>query len=190
MTGPTANPHPNTATSEPDPIRVDWTETALWPGRLGLTLAPGRKDLSADGRTRHDRDLLADLTRLRREHHAQTLVSLLEDDEARRHGLQDYDEHADALGLDVLHHPVPGADVPRNPALYAETVDEIMNRLLNGETVVAHGLDGLGRAGTLAACLLVQAGMAPGDAVKHVRQARPGATMTDAQVRYVHTFGE
>ncbi|MFC6617471.1 hypothetical protein [Deinococcus radiophilus] len=26
-----------------DPIRVDWVVTALWPGRLGLTFAPGKK---------------------------------------------------------------------------------------------------------------------------------------------------
>ena len=179
-----------TLNSEDSPIRVDWAETALWPGRLGLTLAPGKKGLSADGHLRHDRDLETDLTRLRQVHTVQTLVSLLEPAEAERFSLSAYDALADDLGLDVLHHPVPDRDVPAAPDAFAEFVDEVMNRLLNGETVVAHCLGGQGRAGTLAACLFVQAGMTPVHAIEHVRAARPGAVETAGQERFVQAFGE
>ena len=179
-----------TITSETNPIRVDWIETALWPGHLGLTLAPGKKGPSATGEILHDRDLEADLTRLRQHYGTQVLVSLLELDEARKYGLETYDAQAEDLGIDVLHHSIPDADVPRNAATFAEFADEVMNRLLNGETVVAHCLGGLGRAGTLAACLLVQAGMTPQQGVELVRAARPGAIETPAQERFVETFGE
>ncbi|WP_407539056.1 cyclin-dependent kinase inhibitor 3 family protein [Deinococcus radiomollis] len=179
-----------TLTSEISPIRVDWIETALWPGHLGLTLAPGKKGLSANGETLHDRDLEADLTRLRQHYGTQVLVSLLELDEARRYGLETYDAQAEDLGIDVLYHSIPDADVPQNTATFAEFADEVMNRLLNGETVVAHCLGGLGRAGTLAACLLVQAGMTPQQGMELVRAARPGAIETPAQERFVEAFGE
>ncbi len=179
-----------TLNSENSPIRVDWAETALWPGRLGLTLAPGKKGLSIDGEVQHDRDLQTDLTRLRQVHGVQTLVSLLEPAEAERYVLGRYDAAADDLGLDVLHHPVPDMDAPQDPASFAEFVDEVMNRLLNGETVVIHCLGGLGRAGTLASCLFVQAGMTPGQALARVRAARPGAVETEVQERFVEQFSE
>ena len=179
-----------TLNSDTNPIRVDWIETALWPGHLGLTLAPGRKGPSATGDVLHDRDLEADLTRLRQHFAVQVLVSLLEPDEAQRYGLETYDAQAEDLGIDVLHHPVPDVDVPQNAALFAEFADEVMNRLLNGETVVAHCLGGLGRAGTLAACLLVQAGMTPQQGVELVRSARPGAVETPVQERFVEQFGD
>ena len=176
--------------SEDSPIRVDWIETALWPGHLGLTLAPGKKGLSARGDVLHDRDLGTDLTRLRRVYAVQTTVSLLEADEAERVGLADYDQRAEDLGIDVLHYPVPDVDVPQDRPAFAEFVDEVMNRLLNGETVVAHCLGGLGRAGTLASCLLVQAGMTPQQAIGQVRAAREGAVQTPGQERFVEQFGE
>lgn len=179
-----------TLNSDTSPIRVDWLETALWPGHLGLTLAPGKKGLSANGEILHDRDLESDLTLLRQHFGAQVLVSLLEPDEAARSGLDDYDAQAEDLGMDVLHHPVPDENVPQDAAAFAEFTDEVMNRLLNGETVVAHCLGGLGRAGTLAACLLVQAGMTPQQGLELVRAARPGAVETAAQERFVEAFGE
>jgi protein-tyrosine phosphatase len=181
---------PKTIKSDHSPIRVDWIETALWPGHLGLTLAPGKKSLSADGETRHDRDLETDLTRLRQHYGAQVLVSLLEPEEAVSVGLDQYDAQAEDLGLDVLHHPVPDVEAPQDAAAFSEFTDEVMNRLLNGETVVAHCLGGLGRAGTLAACLLVQAGMTPQQGLELVRAARPGAVQSRAQERFIEQFGE
>jgi protein-tyrosine phosphatase len=179
-----------TMSSADSPIRVDWIETALWPGHLGLTIAPGKKGPSLNGEVLHDRDLGADLQRLRRQYAVQTLVSLLQPDEADRCGLAEYDVQADGLGLDVLHFPVPDAEVPQDVGRFGEFADEVMNRLLNGETVVAHCLGGLGRAGTLASCLLVQAGMTPDHAMAQVRQARPGAIENAAQEQFVRQFGE
>ncbi|MGY2892989.1 protein-tyrosine phosphatase [Deinococcus sp. UYEF24] len=181
---------PKTLTSDTSPIRVDWIETALWPGHLGLTLAPGKKGPSATGEILHDRDLEADLTRLRQHYAVQVLVNLLEPEEARNFGLETYDTQAEDLGIDVLHYSISDANVPQNVATFAEFADEVMNRLLNGETVVAHCLGGLGRAGTLAACLLVQAGMTPQQSMELVRAARPGAIETSAQERFVEAFGE
>ena len=177
-------------TSETSPIRVDWIETALWPGHLGLTLAPGKKGPSANGEILHHRNLEADLTRLRQYFAVQVLVNLLEPEEARKYGLDTYDAQAEDLGIDVLHYSIPDVDVPQNAATFTEFTDEVMNRLLNGETVVAHCLGGLGRAGTLAACLLVQAGMTPQQSIGLVRAARPGAIETPLQERFVETFGE
>jgi len=63
-------------TSVNDPIQVailDETDHGL-PGRIGLTIAPGKKDLPR----RWDRDLELDLSRLRDELGVELLVPLIE----------------------------------------------------------------------------------------------------------------
>ncbi|MDP7292161.1 MAG: hypothetical protein QF497_08015, partial [Verrucomicrobiota bacterium] len=55
----------------------------------------------------------------------------------------------------------------------------------NGESIVLHCKGGLGRTGTIAARLLVELGMTPGNAILAVREARPGAIETSAQETYV-----
>ncbi len=172
-----------TRSSEQNPVQVSWIETALWPGHLGLTTAPGR---TAGDRTTPEA-LEADLTRLRRNFAAQVLVSLLEPEEG---DLQALLAQAEDLGLDVLRYAVADGGVPHDTAAFAEFADEVMNRLLNGETVLAHGLEDSGRAGMLAACLLVQAGMTPLQGLALVQGVSPGALEQPAQRRFVEAFGE
>jgi ADP-ribosyl-[dinitrogen reductase] hydrolase len=61
-----------------------------------------------------------------------------------------------------------------------------LHRLVaDGGRVLVHCRGGLGRAGTVAACLLVELGVAPQDAIRRVRAARPNAIETAAQERYI-----
>jgi len=172
-----------TRSSEENPIQVSWIETALWPGHLGLTMAPGR----TDGDRTTPEVLEADLTRLRRNFAAQVLVSLLEPEEG---GLPSAHAQAEDLGLDVLGYAIPDGGAPHDTAAFAEFADEVMNRLLNGETVLAHGLGDCGRAGMLAACLLVQAGMTPLQGLTLVQEASPGALEQPVQRHFVEAFAE
>jgi ADP-ribosyl-[dinitrogen reductase] hydrolase len=57
--------------------------------------------------------------------------------------------------------------------------------LTEGELIVVHCLAGLGRTGTLAARVLVEAGAPPERAVESVRRARPGTIQTERQERHV-----
>ena len=47
---------------------------------------------------------------------------------------------------------------------------------------------GLGRAGTIAASLLIELGDEAGIALQRVRKARPGAVETSVQERYLRTY--
>ena len=62
---------------------------------------------------------------------------------------------------------------------------EIRNLLRNGEDVLIHCKGGLGRAGMIAARLLVELGMEPVKAIRLVRRERRGAIETYAQVAVV-----
>ncbi|HVA32773.1 MAG TPA: protein-tyrosine phosphatase family protein, partial [Candidatus Baltobacteraceae bacterium] len=61
----------------------------------------------------------------------------------------------------------------------------LCDRLRKGERVLVHCRGGLGRAGTVAARLLVELGMDPAEAIAAVRRARPNAIETAAQAAYV-----
>jgi protein-tyrosine phosphatase len=51
----------------------------------------------------------------------------------------------------------------------------VIDRLRRGESVIAHCAAGIGRAGTLAVAVCQLAGMPLNEALRHVRQHRPGA---------------
>ena len=57
--------------------------------------------------------------------------------------------------------------------------------LRNGFDVLVHCKGGLGRAGMIAARLLVELGTPPEEAISQVRSVRPGAIETPTQERYV-----
>lgn len=137
------------------PIRVDFLapDSHGLPGRLGLTIAPGKWRPGLD----HASDTLVrdDLLRLRDFHGAKVLVTLLEE--------------------------IEGA---------AKLVDDIVDAMSAGENVVVHCRGGLGRSGTIAACFLVARGRAPGEAIRLVRSARPGAVEVRDQEDFVQRFRE
>lgn len=62
---------------------------------------------------------------------------------------------------------------------------QLRSILRRGGKVLVHCRGGLGRAGTAAARLLVEFGVAPADAVARVRHTRAGAIETKQQMQYV-----
>lgn len=144
---------------------VAWMEdpalAPLWPGRLGLTIAPGKKGVSAEG-NRHDRDLSTDMTQLRADG-VTRLVNLMEAHEETRWQMHGYDDAARLAGLRLRRFPVVDVSVPTDPAAFARMAEQIYAELQAGETVVAHCLGGLGRSGMLwwPACWRGRAALVP-----------------------------
>jgi len=64
----------------------------------------------------------------------------------------------------------------------------LRQRVTAGGRVLVHCRGGLGRAGTVAACLLVEFGVRPEEAIQRVRIARPNAIETSAQERHVRAY--
>jgi ADP-ribosyl-[dinitrogen reductase] hydrolase len=173
-------------TSETDPLRVGWLSVPGGRGRLGVTLAPGKHATSAFGAA-WQRDLDTDLAALSAEG-TQVLVSLLEDEEAAFLRIPTLFSAAAARGLEVCRLPVPDGGVPSLPAA-RELVARIVGRLAAGQTVVVHCRGGLGRAPTLAGCVLVALGVAPEAALADLVRARGrGVPETAAQRAFVQAF--
>lgn len=173
-------------------LRIDWLEPAqlgdALPGRLGLTVLPGKRGVSYryPGRV-YSRDLDADMGMLRDEG-VRTLVLLVEDGELSRWSDPRIVERGDAAGVSVLRHPMPDGQPPAS----LEEMDRILAEVRDGRraaNVAVACMGGVGRTGTVAACALVEAGLSTGDAIAVVRAVRhPSAVETAAQERFVHAF--
>jgi protein-tyrosine phosphatase len=170
-------------TSESHPIRVDFLpqEEVGLPGRLGMTFAPGKKSEGADGVW--ERDLETDLKRLTEEYHVEVLVSLMERIEYSYLEVPDLLQKAEERGMEVLHLPVPDGGAPVDPEAdrYVPLVEDVAERLEEGQTVVAHCRGGQGRSGMFAASVLVALGHPAVKALEIVRGTREGAVETPEQ---------
>jgi protein-tyrosine phosphatase len=102
----------------------------------------------------------------------QTLVSLLEEDEAEWLGLAEEGPLAARLGLNFLSHPIPDTQVPQNAAEFQIFVRDLASRLRAGERIGVHCRGSIGRATVTTACTLVHLGWSPGDALAAIEAAR------------------
>jgi protein-tyrosine phosphatase len=161
-------------TSTTHPIRVDWLpSSAVGPGLVGLTFAPGKKaPPGIYGGAPSNRDLTLDLRRLREEYGVTTLACLLEDHEFVSLRIEDYFDVAAGVGLSVLRFPIPDAGIPRPGADTQAFVRSIDERFESGQRVVIHCRGGLGRAGTIGALWLRHRGRAAELALREVSDAR------------------
>ena len=90
-------------------------------------------------------------------------------------------------GLHWRHLPIADYSVPTEAfeKQWETHGREIRALLRSGNDVLVHCKGGLGRAGMIAARLLVELGMAPEQAIREVRRARKGAIETPSQLALV-----
>jgi ADP-ribosyl-[dinitrogen reductase] hydrolase len=154
-------------------------------GQIGITFCPGKKQPSAMTGG-WDRDLGLDLDAVR-DFSAAALLTLLEPHEMRLLGVEALGEQTALRHIDWLHLPIRDGSVPGHEFEQAwQTVGPgLRARLRAGFNIVIHCKGGLGRAGMIAARLLVELGYEPDKAIRAVRKVRPGAIETAAQEAYV-----
>ncbi len=179
---------PKLRTSETHPLRIDTVQARPGWGLIGMSLCPGKQQ--ADGWSGHwQRDLGMDLERIRA-WDASILVSLVEHREFAALGVEALPGEALRLGMAWRHLPIPDR---RPPGLdfeqrWLQVGAELVAALRDGRRIFLHCMGGLGRTGTVAACLLREAGLDAEEAVAQVRLARPKTIETTEQARYVHAY--
>ena len=176
-------------TSESHPIQIATIQIKTTPirSRLGITFCPGKKDPSAMSGA-WDRDLNLDLDRIE-DWGATTIVTLLQSEELKLLKVEALPNKINARGLRWVHMPIEDVSVPTGhfEQLWRQNRVALLNTLRSGGNLLVHCRGGLGRAGLVAARLLIELGYEPKDAINTVREHRRGAIETRAQEEYVKT---
>lgn len=177
-------------TSETHPLPLAAVQVAGGAGRILFTMCPGKKQPNA-ATGPWDRDLDIDLDTAQTAE-VTTMVTLMEDHEIAACALTPSALESACKARDIgwLHCPIVDFETPT--LVWEQTWLEIGNRLrtaiTNGETILLHCRGGRGRAGMIAARLLVELGMVPEEAITLVRLQRPEAIETPAQEEHVRTI--
>lgn len=174
--------------SDTHPIRIDFVQPDKGWGVIGMSFCPGKKQ--SDALTGHwDRDLTKDLNRIRA-WGATMVISLIEEHEFEELQVQTLAATTEHLGMKWRHLPIRDRYPPggRFQALWGEVGAEIVALLQAGKSIFLHCKGGLGRTGTVAACLLVESGFQPEEAIVKVRAARRNTIETTMQEWHVTRY--
>ena len=177
---------PTARTSESSPLRVAAVTPGEGHGRIGITMCPGKAD-PAGMSGPWARDLDTDLDAIQR-WGATAVVSLITDEELDLLSVRGLPGAVRERYMEWWHAPIPDG-WPPGPGFedaWAVAGEAVRDRLRLGFDVLVHCRGGLGRAGTVAARLLVELGASPDDAIRRVRKARsPLAIETTSQEAHV-----
>lgn len=179
-------------TSENNPIRVAWIDPAAipapaaWTGRLGMTFLPGKHDRGVAGH--HWRDLRLDVARLRNEHRVAVLVLLVEEHELEATSTTAIAATMARHGIQLVRYPIVDGGVPADRAAFRSLVNDTVLRLQSGQNVVVACRGGLGRTGTLVACLIVTTGLDPETGIDMTRATRGGTIENASQEAFVRAW--
>lgn len=154
-------------------------------GKIGLTFCPGKKQVNAVTGA-WNRDLAIDLDAIAA-WGAAAVVTLVEPHELESLQVAQLGDEVRARHMAWYHLPIRDVSVPDAAfeAAWASAGEQLRNMVRHGFGVLVHCKGGLGRAGTIAARLLVELGMNHDTAVQQVRMVRPGAIETAAQLEHV-----
>ncbi len=167
-------------TSHTHPLNIDEVPAGDAGGAIGITLCPGKVDYPWNRSLDLDLDAIAHW-----KPHA--MLTLIETHEFDLLGVPRLGERARARGIAWQHLPIGDMQPPdvRFEQHWKTEGPRLCTTLREGGRVLVHCRAGLGRAGTVAALMLVGLGVPGAEAVARVRAARPGTIQTEEQERYV-----
>jgi ADP-ribosyl-[dinitrogen reductase] hydrolase len=159
-------------TSQSHPLRIAEVSAGPNRGLIGITFAPGKKQKSAFS-GRWDRSLAADLD-LIAAWNAAAVVTLVESHELESLQISAIGSEVRRRHMEWHHLPIEDVSVPDSTfeATWDRDSSRLRSLLEGGCNVLIHCKGGLGRAGMVAARLLVELGTAPAKAIELVRAAR------------------
>lgn len=159
-------------------------------GAVGVTFAPGKHQAQAMTGI-WERDLDTDLEAIRR-WGADRLLTLIEPPEFPELKIEALPERVRSHGLAWDWLPIVDGCAPDERLLtpWQTLGPSLVGEIQEGSRVVVHCKGGLGRAGTVAAMLLIDSGTVgtADEAIARVRAVRPGAVETTEQERFLRSM--
>jgi ADP-ribosyl-[dinitrogen reductase] hydrolase len=174
-----------TRTSLTHPLQIAAVSPGADLGRIGITFCPGKQQpVAATGAW--CRDLGLDIAAIA-EWSAAAVVTLVENHELETLKVTGLSDEVARHHMDWVHAPIPDVSTPDASfeTAWLEIGEGLRQRLRAGFDIVVHCKGGLGRAGMIAARLMVELGIPADRAIAEVRKVRHGAIETAAQERHV-----
>lgn len=125
-------------------------------------------------------DWLEDELRRMKQAGIQTIVSLLQEEEAELLGLVEEGPLAEKLGMQFVSYPIPDVNVPQDRASFERFAAELASRLRSGVCIGVHCRGSIGRASLTTSCTLIELGWEPRAALTAVETAR-GCPVPDTE---------
>jgi len=175
-------------TSFSHPLQIAEIRAGENMGKIGITFCPGKIQHDAlSGRWK--RDLKVDIKALA-QWNAAAVLTLLEPHEIEALQVTDLGEEVRQRQMIWRHAPIQDVSVPSAgfETKWQTLGPELRELLSNGFNVLVHCKGGLGRAGMIAARLLVESGWEKQAAILAVRSVRRGAIETREQEDHVRQF--
>ncbi len=157
-------------------------------GLIGITSRPGMDD-EASGFDLYGERLIDDVLTICK-WGASALVTLLEELEFHVLGVKDLPNTAESLNLPWLHLPLPDKSIPdkKFEEQWLVTGPRLCQMLCDGQRIVIHCKEGIGRAGLIAARLMIELGIPPVQAITTVQKARPGSLRLNSHEKYCYSL--
>ena len=174
-------------TSKTHPLQIAQVSAEPSYGKIGITFCPGKHDrFAATGVWQRDIESDLDVISM---WGAKLIVTLLEPSELIMLNVPNLGHEIQRRGIAWRHLPIPDYSVPDVifEQQWIAQGEEIRALLRRGDNVLVHCKGGLGRAGMIAARLLVELGMQSNTAIRAVRRARKGAIETPSQLALVRS---
>lgn len=163
----------------PSPFPLTWiTSKDMLFGSFALSQAPGKKIEKGRNGKKFDRNLAEDVKFIKGNYLISTIVCLLNKFELRTIGinLEDYKKYCEDNKINLVVYPIVEMGVPEEDfeSFHNGIIKIIVEELSLNHNVLIHCRGGIGRAGTIACCLLLFLGMkdSVNDAVKFLRSVR------------------
>ena len=172
-------------TSETHPLQIAEVCASESHGRIGITFCPGKHDRFALTGA-WARDLATDVQVIA-EWGARLVLTLVEQRELVALEVPHLGREVQRRGMEWRHLPIADHSIPSDEfeAEWETRGRELRALLRDGASVLVHCKGGLGRAGMIAARLLVELGVGPEEAIRRVRSVRQGAIETSSQLAVV-----
>lgn len=158
-------------------------------GMIGVTLCPGKKQRDPASGIPWNRDVDLDLDVIKK-WGASAVVSLIEDHEFELLQVRGLGTGIKQRGIEWHHLPIADSYVPTEDweRRWLRVGPELQKLLAGGRKVLVHCKGGLGRAGTVAARLLIDQDLSAQEAIDRVRARRPGAIENREQEDYLRRW--
>ena len=171
------------------PIMIDNVRIPGISGMIGISSCPGlREDYVFD---LYSESLMDDVQAIKG-WGASVVITLMDDAELQRLGVRDLGRSVVNLNMIWLHLPLHNLGLPE--AQFNEKwrliSPSLCNLLREGQRVLIHCREGVGRAALAAARLLLDLGFTPEDSISMVRKARPGSLLLHSQEKHIYSVYE